>query len=369
MSGGHAVGQVLGYTRMLLRAYLRDRSALFFSVVLPLMFMLIFGALNFGSFGHVSVGIDDEARNADSARFTAILEGVETLSVRKGALADERASLVKGDRDLVIVIPKDFRLAPAAADAPAPALTVYANAGRAQQASVGRAILTQVIDQLTFAVNRTAPIVAVRVESVNARDLRYVDFLVPGILAMTIMQLGISGVAFGLVAAKQRGVLRRIMATPFPPRLFLAAQVLQRLILAVVQTLLLLGVALLAFKVQVVGSLAELLVVTILGSVVFLCLGFALAGWATTENQVAPLTQIITLPQLFLSGVFFATDAVPAAVRPLTSLLPLTFLADALREISTNGATLWDVRGAVLGLLVWSAIGFALAVRLFRFES
>ena len=362
--------QVARYTLMLLRAYVRDRSALFFSVVLPLMFMLIFGALNFGAFGHLTVGIDDEAENADSARFTAILQGVETLSIRKGTLADEKASLVKGDRDLVIVIPKDFRLAPApAGTATAPALTVYASAGRAQQASVGQAILAQVIGQLTFAVNRTAPVIAMRVESVNARDLRYVDFLVPGILAMTIMQLGISGVAFGLVAAKQRGVLRRIMATPFPPRRFLAAQVVERLILAVVQTLILLGVALLVFKVQVVGSLVELLVVTILGSVVFLCLGFALAGWATTEDQVAPLTQIVTLPQLFLSGVFFATDAVPAAVRPLTSLLPLTFLADALREISTSGATLWDVRGALLGLLVWSAIGFVLAVRLFRFES
>lgn len=368
MSGGAAVGQVLGYTRMLLRAYLRDRSALFFSVVLPLMFMLIFGALNFGAFGHVTVGIDDEARNADSARFTTVLQSVETLSIRKGALADEKASLVKGDRDLVIVIPKEFRLAPAAAGT-ATTLTVYASAGRAQQASVGQAILAQVIGQLTLAADRTAPAVAMRVESVSARDLRYVDFLVPGILAMTIMQLGISGVAFGLVAAKQRGVLRRIMATPFPPRRFLAAQVVERLILAVVQTLILLGVALLVFKVQVVGSLVELLVVTILGSIVFLCLGFALAGWATTENQVAPLTQIVTLPQLFLSGVFFATDAVPAAVRPLTNLLPLTFLADALREISTSGATLWDVRGALLGLLVWSAIGFVLAVRLFRFES
>ena len=365
------VGQVTRYTLMLLRAYLRDRSALFFSVVLPLMFMLIFGALNFGAFGHVSVGVDDEAQNADSARFTTILQGVATFSIRTGAVADEKASLLKGDRDLVIVIPKDFRLAPTPAGlaATAPALTVYANAGRAQQASVGQAILAQVIDQLTFAVNRTSPIVAMRVESVNARELRYVDFLVPGILAMTIMQLGISGVAFGLVAAKQRGVLRRIMATPFPPRRFLAAQVVERLILAVVQTLILLGVAVLVFKVQVVGSLPELLAVTILGSVVFLCLGFALAGWATTENQVAPLTQIVTLPQLFLSGVFFATDAVPAVVRPLTNLLPLTFLADALREISTSGATLWDVRGAVLGLLVWSAIGFALAVRLFRFET
>ena len=195
------VVQVTRYTLMLLRAYVRDRRALFFSVVLPLMFMLIFGALNFGAFGHVSVGIDDEAQNADSARFTTILEGVETLSVRKGALADEKASLVKGDRDLVIVIPKDFRLAPTPAGAAtAPALTVYANAGRAQQASVGRAILAQVIDQLTFAVNRP------RRWSDTGREreregppLRGLPR--PGILAMTTHAARHLGRRFRLVAA------------------------------------------------------------------------------------------------------------------------------------------------------------------------
>ena len=363
------IPQVFRYTLMLLRAYTRDRSALFFSLVLPLMFMLIFGALNLGGFGHVNVGIADESASADSARFIESLGGVETLVLRRGTEGDEKAALEKGDRDLVIVIPKDFRLGPANDPAGVPTLTVYLNAGRAQQAGVGQAILGQVVDRLTFAATRTAPLVRLRVEPVNARDLRYVDFLVPGILAMTIMQLGISGVAFALVVDKQRGVLRRIMATPFTVRRLLAGQVAVRLFLAMLQTAILLAVAVALFKVQVVGSLAALFAVALLGSILFICLGFALAGYATTENQVAPLTQIVTLPQLFLSGVFFPSEAVPAVVRPLTSLLPLTFLADALREISTTGATLWDVRGAVVGLVAWALMGFVLAVRLFRVEA
>ena len=363
------IGQVLRYTLMLARAYLRDRSALFFSLILPLMLMLIFGGLNLGAFGHVRVGIDDQAQNADSARFVERLAAVDTLTIKRGSAADEKAALTKGDRDMVIVLPREFRLAPLADGQRAPTITLYLNSSSPQQSGVGQAILAQLIDQTTFAVTRTAPIVAVQVESVSTTVLRYVDFLVPGILAMTIMQLGISGVAFALVVAKQRGGLRRIMATPFTPRRFLAGHVLLRLALAVIQTLILLGVAVLLFKVRIIGSLPALLLVAVLGSVLFICLGFALAGCATTENQVAPLTQLVTLPQMFLAGVFFPTEAVPAVVRPLTNLLPLAFLADALRSIGTTGATLWDVRGALIGLLAWAAIGFVLAVRLFRFDT
>ena len=80
------------------------------------------------------------------------------------------------------------------------------------------------------------------------------------------------------------------------------------------------------------------------------------------------IAQLITLPQFFFSGVFFSKNAAPEAIRPITNLLPLTFLNDALREISVQGATLWDVRTQILGLLVWIVLGFFLAVRLFRFE-
>jgi ABC-2 type transport system permease protein len=136
----------------------------------------------------------------------------------------------------------------------------------------------------------------------------------------------------------------------------------------VVQVLILLGVAVLAFNVTVVGGLGTLLLVAILGAVVFLCLGFAVTGLLTTENQAAVATQIVTLPQLFLSGVFFSRDAVPAFLKPVADYLPLTFLNDALRAIATTGATLGDVSGQIVGLLVWAVVSFILAYRLFRLD-
>ena len=360
--------QVLSLTGLLLRAFSRDFAAVFFTVVLPLLFMLIFGALNLGALGHVNVGIVDQAQNQASAAFVDTLRGVDTLAITTGDEAAERARLLKSDRDLVIVIPADFRIAPASPGSPVPTLVVYENQGRAQQAAVGEAILTQLIDRASFAVTRTAPAVELRREEVSVRKLGYLDFLVPGIIGLNVMQLAIFGVAFGLVSQKQRGVLRRIMATPLRPRNFLAAHVLMRLLLAVLQVAILIGVAVVVFKLQIVGSIFDIFVLVTLGSILFLTFGFAIAGWAKTENQVPPIANLITLPMFFLSGTFFSRDAIPAPFREITAYLPLTFLNDALRDVSTQGATLFDVGTQVLGLAAWGIAGFIVAVRLFRLD-
>ena len=120
----------------------------------------------------------------------------------------------------------------------------------------------------------------------------------------------------------------------------LAAHVLTRLVIATGQVGVLLLVALVLFNVTIVGGLFPLIVVALLGTILFLTIGFALAGWATTENQVPAIAQLITLPQFFFSGVFFSKNAAPELIRPVTNWLPLTLLNDALREISVQGATL-----------------------------
>jgi ABC-2 type transport system permease protein len=246
---------------------------------------------------------------------------------------------------------------------------MYENQGRGQEVAVGSAILTQVIDQMSFAVTQSAPIVTTRVEEVAGRNLKYVDFLTPGIVGMTIMQLGIAGVMFTFVVDRQRGVIRRIMATPISRRNYMAAHVLERLILAVLQVLILLAVAVFAFKVTIVGSLGTVLLMSVLGSVMFLCFGFAVTGFVTTENQAPAIMQLVTLPQMFLSGVFFSRDAVPAFLKPVSDVLPLTFLNDALRQISTAGATLGDLPGDVIGIVVWSVVTFVIAFRFFKLET
>ena len=367
------MGQVLGYTAYLLRSYARDRTALFFGFLFPLLFMALFGVLNFGGNVRVDLAVVDEAKNDQSAAFVETLRTIDTLRVTTGGeRTAEIAKLSAGDADLVLVIPSNFRIAPVGPTViltdPPMTLTLYESSAEPEAAAIGRAILTSAINELSFAVTRTRPVLALKREEVTGRSLKYVDFLTPGILGMTIMQLGISGVAFSFVAERQRGVIRRIMATPIPRRSYMAAHVLQRLILAVVQVLILLAVAVLAFKVTVVGGLGSLLLVAVLGAVVFLCLGFAVTGLLATENQAAVVTQVVTLPQLFLSGVFFSRDAVPAFLKPIADWLPLTFLNDALRDIATTGATLADVSGQIFGLAVWAVVSFIAAYRLFRLD-
>src|SRR5438034_464384 len=178
--------QILGYMVMLLRAFSRDCVALFFGFFFPLIFMGLFGILNFGSFGHVSLGIVDNANNADSQAFIAGLKKIETLQVQTGNDAAQQDALRKGDLDIVLAIPADFKIAPARPGASVPQLTLFENEGRGQQVAVGEAILTQVIDQMSFAVTQSAPILTTRREQVQGRNLKYVDFLTPGILGMTI---------------------------------------------------------------------------------------------------------------------------------------------------------------------------------------
>ena len=363
------MGQVLGYTRMLLRAYARDWTALFFAFFFPLIFMGLFGILNFGSFGHVAMGIVDNANNADSQAFRAGLGNIGTLHLSGGTVDGELESLQKGDRDIVLVIPADFKIAPAGPGRAVPTLTLYANQGRGEQVAVGSAILTQVIDQMSFAITQTAPVIATRRENIAGRNLKYVDFLTPGIIGMTVMQLGIATVMFAFVVDRQRGVIRRIMATPISRRNYMAAHVLERLLLAVVQVLILIAVAVFAFKVNIVGSLALVLGIAVLGSVLFLCLGFAVTGFVTTENQAPAVLQLVTLPQMFLSGVFFSRDAVPAFLRPVSDVLPLTFLNDALRQVATAGAGIAEISGDLIGIVVWSVMTFFIAFRFFKLET
>jgi len=111
-----------------------------------------------------------------------------------------------------------------------------------------------------------------------------------------------------------------------------------------------------------------MLVVGLLGGVIFLAIGFALSGVSKSEDQVAPLANIITLPMMFLSGVFFSRSNLPGIAHTITDFFPLTYLADGLRTIAIDGATLGEVWQQVVGLTVWSIISVALAVKAFRWE-
>jgi ABC-2 type transport system permease protein len=134
------------------------------------------------------------------------------------------------------------------------------------------------------------------------------------------------------------------------------------------QVLIMIGAGVLFFNLHFIGSIFNMIVVGLLGGVVFLSIGFALSGISKSEDQVAPLANVITLPMLMLSGVFFSRSNLPGFAHVVTNFFPLTYLADGLRSIAIEGATLSGVFPQLLGLAVWSVITLFIAVKAFRWE-
>ena len=357
-------------TWMSIRMWLRDRAALFWTFFLPMVIMVIFGLLNFGELGKVNLGIVDLAQNETSASFVDRAKSIESLRITTGGEADELDALTNGRRDLVLILPENFGPAAdsPAAEWPAVAIRVLYHASRPAESQVGLSLVQSGIDDMNFALTGAERLVTLESEAVAARDLGYIDFLMPGVIGMSIMQLGLFSVAFSFVTMKREGVLRRLLATPLNPATLLSAQVVTRLIVVILQTLILAAVAVFIFGAEFAGNFFAVLLAAGLGGGVFLALGFAVSGWARTEQQAAPLANIVSLPMMFLSGVFFSRDVLPGILQTITDYLPLTFLVEAIRGMTVQGDSIITQWPNFLGMGVWFVIAFIIANRPFRWE-
>jgi ABC-2 type transport system permease protein len=344
-----------------LKMLVRQREAILWSLLLPLFMILLFSFVRFDGVGRLDVGVVNEAGDAGKPLIAA-LQTIHTFKLHEGTREAELSVLTKGERDLVVVIPQAYR--------PSTASEVIAmtNDARPREAQLGGMILQRVLDEMAFAGRRDIARSVVKLQPVQSRHLTYFDFVAPGILSMSIMQLGIFGVAFGFVSMKKRGILRRLFVTPINPNDFIIASVAMRLVLVMVQIMIMTLVPYFFLDLHFIGSFWEMLVVGMIGAVVFLAMGFAIAGVSKSEDQVAPLANVIAMPMLVLSGVFFSRSALPGFVRAAVDYLPLSFLADALRAIAIDGATLGGVVPQLFGLIVWSLIAIVVAVKMFRWE-
>ena len=354
----------LALTVASLKMWFRNRQAIFWTFFLPLVIMVIFGMLNFGALGAVDLGVIDLADSEASRSFVNNLSNIESFDVSlHGTEEEERQALADGDRALVLIIPEEFGHSSVPAT-----VQLYYNDGQPGETQVGRTIVRQLLDEMTFAMAGAPRRFPIDAQPVNSRNLRFIDFLMPGIVAMSLMQMGLFSVAFAFVQLKSRGILRRLLATPVHPASFLFTQVFTRLTVSIIQALVLVGVAVIFFNVHLAGSLSAILLLAVLGGGVFVSMGFAVSGWAKSEEVAAPIANVIALPMMFLSGIFFPRSAMPEILQEITDFLPLTYLADAMRNIAIDGEALWSQGWNVLGLTVWLALSFAIAVRLFKWE-
>lgn len=353
-----------------LKMYFRNTTGVFFSLFIPLVLVIVFGLLSNGnnSGGNIKLLVTDQAHTPLSQSYLKAVEKVRSFKVMQTSDTGYARSQLKKDKvDLEVVIPPSFGKAGTGTLAASQIQTYYnqAQPGDGQTASL---VLQQITSQFNARLTGTPQVIGLKSTGVKTNNLGYIDFILPGIMAMTLMQLGIFTVAFAFISFKTSGALRRIQATPIKPANFLIAQSVTRYIVGLLQIALLVGIGIGFFHLHLIGSIFTLFVVVTLGIVVFLAMGFGIAGAAKDENQAAPFANLIQFPQLFLSGIFFTRDDFPHWLATVTNYLPLTYLSDAMRAIFNNGASLWAVRTDLLGLVVWGIIAYAVANRVFSWE-
>jgi ABC-type multidrug transport system permease subunit len=220
-------------------------------------------------------------------------------------------------------------------------------------------------DTLQTRAGRIDPLVN-STEVLDEAGGRYIDFLIPGLLGMSLMGGGLWGVGFVTVDMRIRKLLKRFLATPMKKSQFLAALMLSRLIFLVPEVLVLLVFAWLAFGVVIRGSLVSVILLILLGALTFAGIGLLVASRARTLEAVSGLMNLVMLPMWILSGIFFSSERFPQVAQPLIKLIPLTPLIDALRSVMLEGASFMSQLPEIGILVVWGSLTFLLALRWFR---
>src|SRR5579871_5257877 len=224
---------------------------------------------------------------------------------------------------------------------------------------------SQVNDALQSAAGRKESVPVTTLTS-SEPGSRYIDFLIPGLLGMNLMNSGMWGIGFALVDMRQRKLLKRFVGTPMRRGDFLLALLSSRLVLMLIEIGLLLTLGVLAFHMKVLGSLFAILLWGCVGALAFGGIGLLTASRAQKIESVSGLMNLVMMPMWIFSGVFFSYERFPAIIQPAIKALPLTALNDALRASILQGTPIWQQWQRLLVLGLWGGVSFLLALKWFR---
>ncbi len=357
---------MLAITKASLMAIIRSPSAIVFSVLFPLIFILVFGFIGGGGRMTFKVGFDP-ASDSSSMLHKVLRDSVGLLIIRK-PLADMETDLERGRITAIINIKKN--------SSGSPQYTIdmkTSGAVNAQNINILRSIIYTVIsrfDKIIFPGQPTYATLSAD-EKVPGRVYRTIDFILPGQLGFSLLSAGVFGVAFIFFNLRQTLVLKRFFATPIKKTYIVFGEALSRMIFQLLTAVIILTLGYYAFNFTLVHgwvTFVELLVLSMVGLLVFMGFGFIVSGLAKSETAIPPFSNLITLPQFLLAGTFFPIENFPGWLQPICKILPLTHLNEAMRSVAFEGAHLYDCGEQLTVLLVWGILLYAIAVRVFRWE-
>jgi len=226
--------------------------------------------------------------------------------------------------------------------------------------------VSAVINAFNEDISGGASAVTLDARPISTENVRYIDFLTPGMVGMAIMYINL-GVGFMLVTWREQGILRRLGVTPLRPSNLILSQAVSFAVVSLMQVVIILGLANLVFDVSINGSFAWLAVSVALGIAAMLSIGYLIGSFLHTPTAVNAVINAVAFPMIFLGGSYFPLDT-PAALAPLVQAMPLTHINDSLREVVNGNGELGDLWISWAALGAWIMVGFTASVRAFRWQ-
>ncbi len=352
-----------------LKRLFRDRLALFFTFLFPLIFLFVFGALNKNSDVSFNIAVINNSNTQFSRQFVGELEGQKSLKVDKEVTNFDQANekMGRGELDATIELPAGFGDVKNS-QYPSGQAIVHYTQNNEQAAQTLVSIMQAEFKDINAKFVKSAEPFTVVSEKSNERSLSAFDYTFTGLLGFAILGAGIFGPMNVFPELKKMGILRRLHTTPLRVWQYFLANMLGNAVTGLMSIAVMFIAAIAVFNLSIVGNMLELAIFLAFGIVMILGIGLALGGWAKNERQVAPLGNIIVFPMMFLTGVFFPRFLMPEWLQNITTYIPLTPVIDGARLIATEGKSLIDL-GPQLGIMaVWTVIIYIIAFRVFRWE-
>ncbi|MBW1601146.1 ABC transporter permease [Streptomyces sp. JJ66] len=341
---------------------LRDRTAVFFLLLFPLMFLVLFGALFKGSGTSGtsvvqvgSVAVLDEMPEESRAALRGVLEVAKTDG-SEAALDEALEEVRTGDVDAAVFQRGDE-------------IEVRYSAADPVRAGTVRSLLNSLVQSANQAATGQPPAYTLAAQQVEDQSVKPIQYLTPGLLGWAVAMGAVFGPAFNLVSWRKKRILRRLWLAPIDATSVIGARVGITLAFALVQLVVFLGVASLPYYgLQLTGDWWLVVPLVLAGTLAFLSIGLLVGAWAKSEEAANGLAQVIVLPMAFLSGSFFSLEAAPPWVRTVSDFLPLKHLAEAMQGVLTQGESWAAALPVIGGLLAFAALVTLLAWRVFRWD-
>lgn len=358
------------FAKIDIKRMFRDKVAIFFVFIFPLIFLFVFGGL-FGGSNDISfkVAMINNSQSEFAQRFVEEAKQDKVLKIDDEVTTVDQAKekMNRGELDATIILPENFGDI-STGNVPTGQAQVLYDQNNEQAGQTLGSILDQVFTEINAQFVSVEMPFSVKTESTATKGLTRFDYTFAGLLGFTMLSLGIFGPTTVFPRLKEKGVLRRYHTTTLKVWQYFTGNVISNAAVGLMAVALMFVAALIFFDLKMRGDYLSFVLVVIVGATLLFGIGLAVGGWAKNENQAAPVAQLVSFPMMFLSGVFFPTFLMPEWLQNITRFIPLTPVVDSIRLVVTEGKTILELGPQMAIIGVWTVVIYFIAFKVFRWE-